>query len=100
VGKRVQVTEAGKVLLPYAERIFCDLKNAEMALREMNELRRGTARVGVGPTTLIYRLPPVVSEYRRRFIEPFELTTLCSARLRVSPSTAFVSLHPGDVCGK
>ncbi len=69
VGKRVQVTEAGKVLLPYAERIFCDLKNAEMALREMSELRRGTVRLGVGPTTLIYRLPPVLSEYQRRFPE-------------------------------
>ncbi|HME08179.1 MAG TPA: LysR family transcriptional regulator [Bryobacteraceae bacterium] len=69
VGKRVQVTEAGKVLLPYAERIFRDLKNAEMALREMSELRRGTVRLGVGPTTLIYRLPPVLSEYQRRFPE-------------------------------
>jgi len=67
VGKRVQVTEAGKVLLPYAERIFCDLRNAEMALREMNALRRGTVRLGVGPTTLIYRLPPVLSDYKRRF---------------------------------
>src|SRR5579885_1851321 len=27
VGKRVQVTEAGRVLLSYAERIFRDLKN-------------------------------------------------------------------------
>jgi len=67
VGKRVQVTEAGKVLLPYAERIFSDLRNAEMALREMNALRRGTVRLGVGPTTLIYRLPPVLSDYKRRF---------------------------------
>jgi DNA-binding transcriptional LysR family regulator len=67
VGKRVQVTEAGRVLLPYAERIFCDLRNAEMALREMNALRRGTVRLGVGPTTLIYRLPPVLSDYKRRF---------------------------------
>jgi LysR family cyn operon transcriptional activator len=67
VGKRVQVTEAGKVLLPYAERIFRDLKNAEMALREMNEMRRGTVRLGVGPTTLTYRLPPVLGDYKRRF---------------------------------
>src|SRR5271156_3844002 len=75
VGKRVQVPEGGKVLLPYAERIFRDLKNAEMALREMNELRRGTVRRGVGPTTLIYRLPPVLREYQRRFpdIELFVL---------------------------
>lgn len=67
VGKRVQVTEAGKVLLPYAERIFRDLKNAEMAVREMNALRRGTVRLGVGPTTLTYRLPSVLADYKRRF---------------------------------
>jgi DNA-binding transcriptional LysR family regulator len=67
VGKRVQVTEAGKVLLPYAERIFRDLRNAEMAVRELNALKRGTVRLGVGPTTLIYRLPPVLGDYKRRF---------------------------------
>lgn len=67
VGKRVQVTEAGKVLVQYAERIFRDLKNAEMAVREINALKRGTVRLGVGPTTLIYRLPPVLGDYKRRF---------------------------------
>lgn len=67
VGKRVLVTEAGRVLLQYAETIFRDLKNAEMAVREMNALQRGTVRLGVGPTTLTYRLPHVLGEYSRRF---------------------------------
>jgi DNA-binding transcriptional LysR family regulator len=67
VGKRVQVTEAGKVLVQYAERIFRELKNAEMAVREISALKRGTVRLGVGPTTLIYRLPPVLGDYKRRF---------------------------------
>jgi len=67
VGKRVLVTEAGSVLLQYAERIFRDLKNAEMAIREMNSLRRGTVRLGVGPTTLAYQLPHVLRDYKRRF---------------------------------
>ena len=59
VGKRVLVTEAGSVLLQYTEQILRDLRNAEMAIREVNSLRRGTVRLGVGPTTLIYRLPRV-----------------------------------------
>lgn len=67
VGKRVLVTEAGNVLLQYAERIFRDLKNAEMAVREMNTLKRGTVRLGVGPTTLTYRLPRILRDYTRRF---------------------------------
>jgi len=67
VGKRVLVTEAGRVLLEYTERIFRDLKNAEMAVKEMNALKRGTVRLGVGPTTLTYRLPPVLRDYIHRF---------------------------------
>jgi LysR family cyn operon transcriptional activator len=67
VGKRVLVTEAGKILLQYTERIFRDLKNAEMAVKEMNALKRGTVRLGVGPTTLTYRLPPLLRDYTRRF---------------------------------
>ncbi len=66
-GKRVLVTEAGNVLLQYAERIFRDVKNAEMAVREISALKRGTVRLGVGPTTLTYRLPHVLGDYVRRF---------------------------------
>ncbi|MGD0297158.1 MAG: LysR family transcriptional regulator [Bryobacteraceae bacterium] len=69
VGKRVVVSEAGTVLLQYAERIFRDLKNAEMAVRELSTMKRGTVRLGVGPTTLTYRLPHVLGEYKRKFPE-------------------------------
>jgi DNA-binding transcriptional LysR family regulator len=69
VGKRVVVSEAGNVLLQYAERIFRDLKNAEMAVRELGASKRGTVRLGVGPTTLTYRLPHVLADYKRRFPE-------------------------------
>jgi LysR family cyn operon transcriptional activator len=67
VGKRVLVTEAGTILLQYAERIFRELNNAEMAVRELSALKRGTVRLGVGPTTLTYRLPQVLVDYKRRF---------------------------------
>jgi len=67
VGKRVVVTEAGQLLLEHAERIFRDIKNAEMAIREINTLKRGTVRLGVGPTTLTYRLPRTLGNYMRRF---------------------------------
>ena len=69
VGKRVLLSEAGDLLLQYAERIFRDVENAQMALRELNSLQRGTVRLGVGATTLTYRLPKVLGEYKRRFPE-------------------------------
>jgi DNA-binding transcriptional LysR family regulator len=67
VGKRIVVTDAGRVLLKYTETIFRDLKHAEMAVREVNALQRGTVRLGVGPTTLTHRLPHILGDYSRRF---------------------------------
>jgi DNA-binding transcriptional LysR family regulator len=67
IGKRVVVTQAGQLLLQHAERIFRDIRNAEMAIREINTLKAGTVRLGVGPTTLTYRLPQTLGNYIRRF---------------------------------
>ncbi len=38
-----------------------------MAIREVNTLKRGTVRLGVGPTTSTYRLPPTFGHYMQRF---------------------------------
>ena len=67
VGRRVVLSPAGRLLLEHSEKIFRDLKNAEMAVRETQALREGTVRFGAGATTLIYRLAGVLSTYRRRF---------------------------------
>jgi LysR family transcriptional activator of glutamate synthase operon len=69
VGKRVVATDAGNTLFTHAERLFRDLKNAEIAVREVASSKRGTVRFGVGPTTLTYRLPPTLAAYKRRFPE-------------------------------
>src|SRR5260370_34380926 len=75
VGKRVVVSDAGKLLLQYMEKILRDLKNAEMAVRELSAMKRGTVRLGVGPTTLTYRLPQVLTDYKPPF-PPLELIVL------------------------
>jgi len=67
VGKRVYLNDAGRLLLKYADKIFSEMKNAEMEVRELNTLQRGTVRLGVGPTTLIYLLPRVLSGYRKKY---------------------------------
>lgn len=67
VGRRVVLNSAGKVLLEFAEYILRELKNAEMAVRELGSLKRGIIRLGTGATTLTYRLPTVLAEYHKRF---------------------------------
>jgi len=65
--KRVYLNEAGNVLLEYAERILQELKNADMAVRELSELHRGTIRLGSGATTVTYLLPRILGAYQRRY---------------------------------
>src|SRR5256885_15069966 len=64
VGKRVLITEAGKVLLVYCDKILSDLRNAQMAMHELNGMQRGNLRFGSGATTLIYQLPPVLMAFK------------------------------------
>ena len=66
-GKKIYISEAGKLLYTYADRIFTELKNAEMSVRELSAMKRGTIRLGVGATTLTYQLPEVLGKYKRRY---------------------------------
>jgi LysR family transcriptional activator of glutamate synthase operon len=67
--KRVYLNEAGGVLLQYADRIFQEIKNAEMAVRELSELQCGTIRLGSGATTVTYLLPRILGAYQRKYPE-------------------------------
>lgn len=67
VGKRVVLTEAGHLLREHSEKIFQDVKNAQMSIRELAGMQRGKVRFGTGATTLIYQLPPVLETYQARF---------------------------------
>jgi DNA-binding transcriptional LysR family regulator len=67
VGKRIVLSPAGELLMERSDRILTELKNAEMAVREVNSVQRGTVRFGTGLTTLVYRLPPALYAYKRKF---------------------------------
>jgi len=66
-GKKIYISEAGRLLVAYSDRIFREFKNAEMSIRELSAMKRGTIKLGVGATTLTYQLPNALGEYRRRY---------------------------------
>ncbi len=66
-GKRLSVTEAGQILLQHVGCIFAEIRTAELAVREYSTSQRGTIRLGVGATTLIYLLPKVLAAYRKKY---------------------------------
>lgn len=67
VGRSVHLTEAGQVLRDHCEKIFQDVRNAEMAIKELNGQQRGRIRFGSGATTLIYQLPVVIEAFNAQF---------------------------------
>src|SRR5215472_13990160 len=66
-GKHVLLTPAGEMLLPYAEKILADTKEASVKMEEMKGGALGLIRIGVIPTIAAHFLPAVISEFKARF---------------------------------
>ncbi|MBI3970767.1 MAG: LysR family transcriptional regulator [Chloroflexi bacterium] len=66
-GRRVYLTEAGRLAYDYARRIFVLTEDLGRALEELAHLERGYLRVGASSTPGAYLLPPVLAAYRDRY---------------------------------
>jgi DNA-binding transcriptional LysR family regulator len=67
IGRRVQLTEAGKMLLPHAERVLAELADAERALQGLSGGDEGRLVVGASSTPGTYLLPPLLGGFRRDY---------------------------------
>jgi DNA-binding transcriptional LysR family regulator len=65
--KGVCLTNAGELLLGYAQRLSRLEREAEQALAEMQGLTRGTLTVGASLTIGAYLMPELLAEYGRRY---------------------------------
>ena len=65
-GRKVALTEAGEVLLRYAQRILDALKDADAALSALKGLTGGRIRVGVFSTAK-YFAPALLARFQRRY---------------------------------
>ena len=63
----MRLTEAGQVLLSYAERIFGLDEAAERALRELADVEGGQLAIGASNTLGTYLLPPFVAAFHTRY---------------------------------
>jgi DNA-binding transcriptional LysR family regulator len=63
----MRLTEAGQVLLSYAERIFGLEQAAERALRELADLEGGELALGASNTLGTYLLPPLVAAFHSHY---------------------------------
>ncbi len=66
-GRRIVLTQAGKVLHGYARRLFALEREMEDALSVMQDVEIGNITLAANTTTGVYFLPPVVAQFRERY---------------------------------
>ncbi|MGE5528753.1 MAG: LysR substrate-binding domain-containing protein [Patescibacteria group bacterium] len=65
-GKSVSPTRAGEILLEHAQALVAAADRGRAAMDEFRTGRRGRLVLGAGNTTITFRLPRLLREYRRR----------------------------------
>lgn len=65
--RELQLTDAGRVLLPHAERTLAESRAAADAVREVRTLTGGTVSFGAFSSAHLYLLPGLVTEFHRRY---------------------------------
>jgi DNA-binding transcriptional LysR family regulator len=65
LGKKVVLTDAGQLLVPYANRVIAAVDDAHHAIDELQGLERGLLRIGASTTPGMYLVPQVVARFKR-----------------------------------
>jgi DNA-binding transcriptional LysR family regulator len=66
LGKKVALTEAGQLLLPYAHRVITAVDDARNAIEELQGLQRGSLRIGASTTPGMYIIPRTIARFKER----------------------------------
>ena len=66
-GRKALLTEAGKLLLEYCERILNQCDEACKAIEDLNSLKGGTLIVGASQTTGTYLMPRMIGLFRQKY---------------------------------
>jgi len=67
VGKKVALTEAGRILEPYARRVVMALEDVRQAIEEYQGLERGSLRIGASTTPGIYLVPRLITQFKSQY---------------------------------
>ncbi len=67
LGKKVAVTEAGQLLLPYAHRVITAVEDARHAIEELQGLDRGSLRIGASTTPGMYIIPRTIARFKQLY---------------------------------
>jgi LysR family transcriptional regulator, transcriptional activator of the cysJI operon len=66
LGRKVALTEAGRVLEDHAHRLFASLASAREAVADLSGLKRGSLVLGASTTPGIYVLPGMIAAFQEK----------------------------------
>jgi DNA-binding transcriptional LysR family regulator len=69
IGKKVCLTQAGEILLPYAERMLHLHDEAKLAVLELNATPKGKLLIGANESTCLYVLPQIFANFKGKYPE-------------------------------
>ncbi len=67
IGRKLYLTEEGKVFKGYALRMLNLYRESTEVIRDMKELRRGNIKLGASTTIGTYLLPDIVADFKREY---------------------------------
>nr|WP_269778817.1 LysR family transcriptional regulator [Microlunatus antarcticus] len=63
--RQLQLTDAGRMLIPWAEKVLRDVEDLTSAVRDVRELAGGTVSFGTFSSAHLYLLPALTAEFGR-----------------------------------
>ena len=100
IGKQVQLTEGGQILLPKAQRILADIQDAATAVKDLSGEVRGDLHVATSHHIGLHKLPPVLRDFAERYpkvnlrFEFLDSEVACERVLQGKCELALVTLPP------
>lgn len=67
IGKRVQLTEAGRVLMPHAKKILREMEDTRNAVHNLSDSVSGRLVLASSHHVGLHRLPPVLKQYSLQY---------------------------------
>ena len=67
LGRKVALTEAGRILEDHAHRLFASLASAREAVADLSGLKRGSLVLGASTTPGIYVLPGMIAAFQKTY---------------------------------
>ena len=98
IGKTVQLTEAGRALLPSAQRILAELEESKRAIGNLSDKVSGSLKIATSHHIGLHRLPPVLRAFTNSFpdvdldIRFMDSEEACSAVLKGEVELAIATL--------